>query len=201
MSRLLEIPIFPLRTVLYPGGRLPLRIFEPRYVDMTKSCIGNDEVFGVCLILDGFEVGAPALPATLGCTARIASWDVPAPGLFTLETVGEQPFRIRERFSTPSGLIRALVQVEDAPAALPLPAQHRALARLLREVVAKLGAQHFPEPLRLDDAAWVAYRLAEVLPLDAETRLELLVQRDPLAMLALLADEVRAGGAGEGGRG
>ena len=191
MPKLLEIPIFPLRTVLYPGGLLPLRIFEARYVDMTKHCIGEDEPFGVCLIVEGSEVGAPAVPATVGCTARISEWDVPSPGLFTLQTRGEQPFKIRERFSTPSGLIRALVQLEDAPPAELLPVRYRFLRDLLEEVIGKIGVQHFPDPLHLSDAAWVAYRLAEVLPLEAEAKLELLVQRDPAAMLALIAEKVR----------
>ncbi len=190
-DRLLEIPIFPLRTVLYPGGRLPLRIFEARYVDMTKACIGNDEVFGVCLIVDGFEVGSPAVPAPFGCTARIRSWDVPAPGLFTLETVGEAPFRIRERFSTPSGLIRALVQLEPAPPPTPLPAASRMLGDLLQQIVDKIGAEHFPSPTQFDDASWVAYRLAEVLPLPDETRLQLLMECDPVAALALIEQIVR----------
>jgi len=192
MPTLLEIPIFPLRTVLYPGGRLPLRIFEPRYVDMTKSCIGDDSVFGVSVILEGREVGAPAVPAMLGCTARIREWDVPAPGLFTLKTIGERRYRIRERFSTPSGLIRALVQLEDAPPAEMLPVRYRFLRQLLEELIAKIGVQHFPDPLQLGDAAWVAYRLAEVLPLAVESRIELLAQRDPAAMLALIEKEVRA---------
>ncbi|MDB5967564.1 MAG: peptidase [Hydrocarboniphaga sp.] len=192
MPRLLEIPIFPLRTVLYPGGRLPLRIFETRYVDMTKSCIGEDEPFGVCLILEGAEVGAPAVPAMIGCTARISEWDVPAPGLFTLNTIGEQPFRIRERFSTPGGLIRALVQIEDPPPAEMLPLRYRFLRQLLEEIIAKIGVQHFPDPLQLGDAAWVAYRLAEVLPLSSESKLEMLAQRDPAELLALIEKEVRA---------
>jgi Lon protease-like protein len=133
-------------------------------------------VFGVCLILEGTEVGAPAVPAMLGCTARITEWDVPAPGLFTLTTTGEQPFRIRERFSTPSGLIRALVQIENAPPAQMLPQRYRFLSQLLEEIIGKIGVQHFPDPLHLGDAAWVAYRFAEVLPLSAESKLELLVQ-------------------------
>lgn len=192
MPKLFELPIFPLRTVLYPGGRLPLRIFEARYVDMTKHCIGEDEPFGVCLILEGAEVGAPALPAMLGCTARITEWDVPAPGLFTLNTLGEQPFKIREHYSTPSGLIRALVQLEDPPPPEMLPLRYRFLRQLLEQIIARIGAPHFPDPLQLGDAAWVAYRLAEVLPLPAHSKLELLAQRDPAALLALIEKEVRA---------
>ena len=77
-----EIPIFPLSTVLFPGGLLPLRIFEQRYLEMTKTCIRDLTPFGVCLIREGQEVGAPAVPHGVGCTARILQWDMPHLGLF-----------------------------------------------------------------------------------------------------------------------
>ncbi|HTS52418.1 MAG TPA: LON peptidase substrate-binding domain-containing protein, partial [Burkholderiales bacterium] len=89
LSATLEIPIFPLGTVLYPGGLLPLRIFEQRYLDMTKSCIRDNAPFGVCLIREGTEVGAAAAPYAVGCTARIAQWDIPHLGLFHLVAHGE----------------------------------------------------------------------------------------------------------------
>ncbi len=184
MSRTtVEIPIFPLGTVLYPQGLLPLRIFEARYVDMTKACIGDDEVFGVCLIREGNEVGAPATPEDWGCTARIQHWDVPAPGLFTLLAQGEQRFRIRERYTTPSGLARALVQIEEPPPSVAVPERHRGLLMLLEDIAAKVGGDQLPMPLRLDDAAWVAWRLAELLPLSREDRVALLHERDAEVML------------------
>lgn len=111
MNSNIEIPIFPLGTVLYPAGRLPLHIFETRHVDMTKACIRDHAVFGVTLIRAGFEVGTPAVPCDIGCTARISEWEVPNPGLFTLMTQGESLFRIRQRHTQTDGLIMANVEL------------------------------------------------------------------------------------------
>src|ERR1700756_1824023 len=111
MAATLEIPIFPLGTVLYPAGRLPLRIFEPRYVEMTRACLRDNSVFGVALIRAGYEVGRPAVPCDIGCTARIVEWSDPVPGQFLLEARGETVFRIRERWTSESGLIVARVEL------------------------------------------------------------------------------------------
>jgi Lon protease-like protein len=154
-----EIPLFPLSSVLYPRGLLPLRIFEARYVDMTKSCIGNDEVFGVCLIREGREVGAPATPEEWGCTARIEDWDVPAPGLFTLRARGERIFRIRERFTTPSGLTRALVQLLPERSPMSVPDRYKHLPTLLERVANELKPESLAPPLQLDNADLVAYQI------------------------------------------
>jgi Lon protease-like protein len=188
-----EIPIFPLNTVLFPGGRLPLRIFETRYVDMTKACIRDNSVFGVCQIREGQETGTPAVPARVGCTARILQWDVPAAGLFTLVTEGEAAFHIQEQWIAKGGLLRAQVRLREPPAPPPLlPDRYRLLARLLEEIAEKLGADHFATPLRLNDAAWVAYRLAEMLPLERDFKLRLLEAQDPLEFLGPIEDAVRA---------
>lgn len=183
MTNPVEIPIFPLDTVLYPGGRLPLRIFEVRYVDMTKSCIRDESVFGVCQILSGREAGVPAVPAPVGCTARITSWEVPAAGLFSLVTRGETVFRILDHHVQRDGLIRAQVLTDEPREVQSLPQGWEALGEMLGEIIRKIGPEHFDAPLRLDDAAWVAYRLAEVLPLSTERKLQLLQQRDARALL------------------
>ena len=86
--------IFPLNTVLFPGGALPLKIFEQRYIEMTKVCISEERPFGVCLIKEGREVGTPAVPQDIGCLARIAQWDMPQLGVFHLQVEGLQRFRI-----------------------------------------------------------------------------------------------------------
>jgi len=104
-----EIPIFPLSTVLFPGGMLPLRIFEQRYLEMTKICIRDNSPFGVCLIREGHEVGNPAVPNTVGCTAHILRWDMPHLGLFHLMTEGGSVFRILEQWSGRTGLLHAQV--------------------------------------------------------------------------------------------
>lgn len=190
MTEAVEIPIFPLNTVLYPGGRLPLRIFETRYVDMTKRCIADDTVFGVCTIREGREAGVPAQPERLGCTARIVHWDVPGAGLFALVTEGERVFRILEHSSAKDGLLRAFVQFEPEPASLPLPDNYRALARFVDELIDKLGAEHFGEK-RLDDSAWVSHRAAEILPMGKTQKLRVLEARDPLDKLREIETAIR----------
>ncbi len=96
-------PSFRCAPCCSPAGLLPLKIFEQRYLDMTKVCIRDDAPFGVCLIRDGAEVGAPAVPHPVGCTARIAEWDMPHLGLFQLVCKGEQVFRILEHWTLRAG--------------------------------------------------------------------------------------------------
>lgn len=190
MTQTIEIPIFPLNTVLFPGGRLPLRIFEVRYVDMTKACIRDDAVFGVCQIFSGGETGEPAAAAPVGCTARISEWEVPAPGLFNLVTRGERVFRILDQHVQPDGLIRAQVIVEDERQTRTLPPSHRMLGTMVGEIINKIGRQHFEQPARLDDAEWVAYRLAEILPLSRDQKLHMLQERDAWALLEQVQEAV-----------
>lgn len=191
MASLVEIPLFPLNTVLFPGGRLPLRIFEVRYVDMTKACIRDNAVFGVCQILEGREAGVPAVVAPIGCTARILEWEVPSPGLFSLVTQGEDVFRVIDQRVQRDGLIRAQVLLEDPRVDQPLPDEQKIMGRSLGALMEKVGVQHFPRPARLEDAAWVAYRLAEILPLSTDRRLHLLQERNPLAALAEVEQAIR----------
>lgn len=192
MDSNIEIPIFPLGTVLYPAGRLPLRIFETRYVDMTKACIRDNAVFGVTLIRAGFEVGKPAVPCDIGCTARIIEWEVPNPGLFTLMTQGESLFRIRQRRTQADGLIMANVELLDPPDPVSLPSRYEPLKSLLQRLMEEISEVHFPTPSRLDNAAWVGYRLCELLPVAPERKQQLLETSDPLALLDALTDLIRA---------
>lgn len=187
----LDIPIFPLNTVLFPAGRLPLRIFEVRYVDMTKACIRDNSVFGVCLIREGREAGVPAVPYTLGCTARIVKWEVQGAGLFSLITEGEQVFRILDSRRERDGLLRAQVELVEPMPTLALTPEHAALAEFVAELIDKLGAEHFSAPARLDDAVWVCHRLAEILPMDDDARLELLGLRDPALLLSRIGHRIR----------
>jgi hypothetical protein len=185
---MIEIPLFPLRSVLYPVGLLPLKIFEQRYFDMTKNCIRDDSVFGVCLICEGSEVGPPAVPHIIGCTARIREWDMPHLGLFHLVCQGETVFRIEEQWTAKNGLLWARVALREPELQTELPEEHAALPELLRKIMAKAGADHFPAPVALDDANWVAYRLAEVLPLEPELKQQILESTLPFDRLAMLTD-------------
>jgi Lon protease-like protein len=183
---MMELALFPLRTVLFPGGVLPLKIFEQRYLEMTKNCIRDASPFGVCLIRDGAEVGAPAVPHPVGCSARIAEWDMPHLGLFHLVCNGEQIFRIVEHWTQKNGLMRALVELRDPPLPYALPAEYSGLGELLGKIIDKFGEERFPAPVQLDDADWVAWRLTEVLPIELELKQQLLEAHDAVPRLEQL---------------
>lgn len=162
--------LFPLGTVLFPGGVLPLKIFEQRYLEMTKACLRDNQPFGVCLIREGHEVGEPAAPASVGCLAAIEQWEMPHSGMFHLLTRGGERFRIIETSVAGNGLISGVVEM--LPPAAPCTPDAQCVA-LLKSVVARVGAENFPQPLALDEGAWVAYRLAEMLsfPLTVKQRM------------------------------
>jgi len=189
---IVELPIFPLRTVLFPGGRLSLRIFEQRYVDMTKSCLRDETPFGVCLIRAGEEAGGPAVPWDVGCTARIREWDVPSPGLFSLVTEGEQVFRILHQRLASDGLIRAEVALEPPLRPTPLPSEFESLSRLLQALIDQVGAKHFPSPTRYGEAEWVGHRLAELLPISPLLRQQLLEAQSTPRLLQVVQSTLRA---------
>jgi uncharacterized protein len=177
-----EIFIFPLGTVLFPDGLLPLKVFEQRYMEMTKACLRDGRPFGVCLIREGDEVGRAAVPEPVGCLANIVHWEMPQLGVFQLLTQGGERFRIREMRVQPNQLIAA--STEALPADTGRDPVDPACGELLRVIIDKAGAQRFPAPLRLDDAAWVGYRLAEVLPMEATARQQLLELIDAQERLA-----------------
>jgi Lon protease-like protein len=166
--------------VLFPGGRLPLRIFEQRYMQMAKACLKDGSPFGVCLIREGGEVGAPATPASVGTLAKIASWDMPQLGVLSIIARGERRFRIAERRVQPDGLAVGRVELLAAESDAPVPDAYRSCLLLLE----RINEQH-PEllerPHRMDSALWIGARLAELLPLPLFLKQELLELDDALA--------------------
>lgn len=181
-----ELPLFPLGTVLFPGGLLPLKVFEQRYVDMTKSCLRDGTPFGICLIREGHEVGQPAAPHAVGCIAHIAQWDVPHPNLFAMLARGGARFRILDTTVAGNGLITARIE------ALPEPTQpdspDRACQEVLRLAIERAGADSVPGPVRLEDPVWVSYRLAEILPIAPREKQMLLEETDTGVRLQRLRD-------------
>ncbi len=160
----LELPIFPLSSVLFPGGVMPLKIFEQRYMDMAKSCLKNALPFGICLIREGPEVGAVALPETIGTMARIQEWDMQQLGVLQVRAVGEGRFRIVEQRALVSGLIIAQVTTiaEDERSECPEFAPCR---DFLRKVLAQIGNARIQGEMRFDDPSWVSFRITEILPI------------------------------------
>jgi uncharacterized protein len=189
-----SLPLFPLRTVLVPGAALGLRVFEPRYLDLVRECGRRGSGFGICLILDGDEAGAPATPAGVGTEARIEDFDTGPDGLLTLRVRGARRFHVRRTRVRDSGLIIADVDWCAADPVIDLQPEHALLGVVLRKILEHIdGAdQAFPEP-HFDDAAWVGWRLAELLPLEQPHRQQLLQLDDPderLETLLRLVDVV-----------
>ena len=183
--------IFPLGTVLFPGGTLPLRIFEQRYLEMTKACLRDERPFGVCLIREGREVGDPAVPEAVGCLAAIEQWDMPQLGLFQLVARGGERFRLLDARVAKNGLMSGSIErLPEDDSRVPVDAACREVLKLIIE---RVGASRFPSPLALDDPAWVSYRLAEILPLEPRVKqglLEIASAPDRLARLReLLVEE------------
>lgn len=179
------VPIFPLGTVLFPEMRLPLKIFEPRYMEMAKACLKQDAAFGVCLIREGEEVGTPAVPEPVGCLARIGEWDMETLGILKVKAEGLERFHLRSTQSTPSGLILGDIERIAPEAAVEMP-ELAPSADFVRKVIAAVGPSRFAPPYRYDDASWVGFRLAEILPLPNAVKQKLLELTDAAARLAIL---------------
>jgi Lon protease-like protein len=183
------MPLFPLNTVLFPGGPLPLRIFEPRYVDMVRECMRAGAPFGVIMIRAGREVGAGAVAsmATIGTAARIIDFDQLPDGLLGIVCEGAQKIRVEDRRVAPDGLNIASISWLPLDALTPVPSEHAHLSQMLRKVMPKLGGAYGMLPANFDDAGWVSSRLVEILPLPLADKQECLELDDPVARLERLA--------------
>ncbi|MGH8078549.1 MAG: LON peptidase substrate-binding domain-containing protein [Lysobacter sp.] len=175
-----SLNIFPLRAVLLPGASLGLRVFEPRYLDLVRECGRSGVGFGVCLILEGEETGAPATSAAFGTEAVIEDFGSDEKGLLTLQVRGVRRFRVQHVRVRDNGRQVADVSWCEPDPAQPLSPEHGLLAVLLQSLLDRFGGEHALAPSALlDDASWVSWRLAELLPLDNAQRLELLQLGDP----------------------
>lgn len=188
MATRLHIPLFPLNTVLFPGGVLPLRVFEPRYMDMVSACMKQQSGFGVCLILSGKEVGEAAVTYEVGSLVRIIDWDQRDDGMLGITAQGQQRFRIFATRARPSQLLMADVDLLEEPAPVPVPARFARAVPLLRDLIDRLGGLPAEQPPHYEDAVWVGSRLAELLPIGLPQRQYLLQLDDPIERLERLCD-------------
>ena len=185
------IALFPLHTVLFPGGPLPLRIFETRYTDMVRRCTRTQEPFGVVLIQEGDEAGVVATTATVGCTARIVDFHTLHDGLLGISCVGERKFRVLRVWRADDGLNMGEVAWLPVEPELPVPADCERLASTLRRALEEL-AEHYENVARkFDDAAWIGSRVAELLPIELADKQALLELDDPLERLRSLLTVVK----------
>jgi Lon protease-like protein len=198
---MMQLPLFPLNTVLFPGGVLPLRVFEARYMDMVRQCMKDGAPFGVVLITRGGEVGAPAATESVGTVARIAAWDMPQLGVLHLRAVGGDRFRIGRREVQDDGLQLARVEPIAPDEDRPLGQEYRPCAELLQRVIDDVGARRaddadeapdpvasmpFESPYRFDSSVWVGNRLCEFMPVPLRAKQKLMELRDAASRLQLV---------------
>jgi len=194
-----EIALFPLRTVLFPAGTLPLRIFETRYLDMVRRCTRLNEPFGVVLIRQGVEAraqrddGQPEV-FSVGTTAAIADFNQLSDGMLGIVCKGERKFRIVSTREQPDHLLLAQVQfLADEPAA-GLSPDDQALVDILGELVMHPMVQKLGLQVDFEDGRSVSWRLAELLPIEPEIKQSLLQMqsaRERLAELRRLVSKLR----------
>jgi uncharacterized protein len=160
----ITIPLFPLGTVLFPGGLLPLKLFEQRYLEMGKACLRDELPFGVCGIKQGTEVGAPATPFDVGCLGKIIHWDMPQLGILHITAQGSERFRVLSHRTQADGLLIGEVETIANDEPQTIAPEFAGCAEVLKQIVAGVGEQHFLTPLQFADGTWVGNRLAEILP-------------------------------------
>lgn len=199
------IPLFPLSTVLFPDGYLPLQIFEVRYLDMVKRAITDGTPFGVVSLIEGAEVRAPDRIesfADIGTLAHIGSATTPMPGLIQIQCTGGSRFRIDRSERLRHGLWMAEVSALADDQMVAIPAELEDTAAALAELIKTLAQEDVPAhemplqpPFRLDECGWVANRWAELLPLPPGQKHRLLALDNPLLRLELIQDMLNERGA------
>lgn len=185
------IPLFPLRTVLFPEGPLPLRIFEPRYLDMVSRCLREGSPFGVLRLLEGSETG-PAKTERLGTLARITDWYQGGDGILGVTAVGTDRFELREVAEQADGLYVGTITPAPHEERLALPSEFRPMAELLEVILGDLGKLYAPLPKRFDDATWVGCRFAEILPMPLARKQHCLRLTDPIERLEIVRPMLRS---------
>jgi uncharacterized protein len=184
------IPLFPLNVVLFPGGPLPLRIFETRYTDMVRRCAREQSPFGVVLIQEGEEAGDVSSTATVGCSARIADFHTLTDGLLGISCLGERKFRVQRVWRENDGLNMAEVVWLPLEPEVPLGNVYSRLAETLRRALDELAEHYEYVEKKFGDSAWVGSRLAELLPIPALDKQVLLELDDPVARLDALLSAI-----------
>ncbi len=184
------IPLFPLGTVLFPDGPLPLRIFEPRYLDMISRCLREDSEFGVVLITNGRDIGQVET-TDVGTLARVVDWYQGSDGILGITARGTRQFRLHGVRRQADGLYLGDAEFLPVIPPQPLPEEFRPLATLLASVIDDLGRLYDAIEKRYDDAAWVGCRLAEILPMPPSDKQRCLELTDPVELLQFLRPMLR----------
>ena len=184
-------PLFPLSTVLFPEGPLPLRVFEPRYVDMVGRCMRDDEPFGVIRIQENAKSSSEAKLCKIGTLAIIADWFQSEGGLLGILAIGSLRFRLHATAVQPDGLRTGDIEELAPEPEVPLPPEFMSMSTALQHLIQKLDRLYRGIETRFEDASWVSLRLAEILPIGLEHKQHCLELQDPLERLRYLRPLVR----------
>lgn len=183
----ISIALFPLNTVLFPGGPLPLRIFEPRYLEMVSHCMKNERPFGVCLIAEGKEAGEASTPHEHGTLAYIEDWNQLSDGHLGITARGGERFIVKQTEIAPNQLVSAEIElIDEDPAESAVEEQYQPLVEILQKALPQAGPLYENMQPHWDDPDWVAYRIGELLPPDNQFKLELLQADTSHERLALV---------------
>ncbi|MEY3461416.1 MAG: hypothetical protein RLZZ03_1069 [Pseudomonadota bacterium] len=201
-----DLPLFPLGSVLFPGGLLPLRIFEVRYLDMIGKCHKNGTPFGVVALTQGSEVRRPQADApgdgfanevfeSVGTLATITEFSAPQAGLMMVRCIGTQRFKIKRSEKLKHGLWVAEAEALPADVAVKVPSDLQSASDALVKLMDTLKERAIPpeqmpmlEPYQFDDCGWVANRWSELLPIPVTLKQQLMALDNPLMRLELVND-------------
>jgi len=184
----MELPLFPLSSIVMPQGLLPLRLFEPRYINMVKECMKSESGFGVCLIKDGKEAGVAAEPYPMGTLVNIVDFDQGPDGLLHITAKGIQEFTLHSFKPNHENLLIGEVTLIPEGETMPMAESYRDLSQKLAIILQYVEPNvNYPDK-QLDNPDWICNRLLELLPLSAPSKYELLEMQNSEARLdALLA--------------
>lgn len=177
-----SIALFPLHMVLFPGGPLPLRIFETRYIDMIRRSLRGEQHFGVIQIQAGSEGDTSSIYST-GTMARIVDWNMADDGILGIVVHGEERFRVLQAETLPDGLNVGRVEVLSCDPGDPVPSEYQSMIAVLEKILNTFGEQYQDLERDMHKAGWVANRLAELLPIDLVDKQACLETSEPLARL------------------
>ncbi|MCK5662955.1 MAG: LON peptidase substrate-binding domain-containing protein [Thiotrichaceae bacterium] len=184
------LPIFPLKSVLFPDGALSLKVFESRYLDMLGQCERNETGFGICLISDGSEVGPAPEIFSFGTLVQITYWENRKDGLLGVSVKGQQKFKVKKKYIYDNELVVADVELLDMEAELLVPEQYQAMVDVLKKILSALQHPYITLPKKYEDSCWVGSRLSELLPISILKKQQLLELSEPMGRLAMLYDEM-----------
>ena len=185
---MIELPLFPLHAVLFPYGRMPLRIFEPRYIDLVRDCLKQESEFGVVWIREGSEAvvdAASTMPklAQIGCSARIVDWDALPNGRLGITIEGRAKFRVLATQQRPNYLVVADIEMLPVEEALAVPARANDLPELLRQLIVHPVVERLNVEPQITDAGRMANQVAQLLPIPEASKFALLAETEPLQRL------------------